>query len=715
MQAKKYICRFETNIYKILCLVFALLIFHVLYIISLLNRLAREKMSKYLLEIGTEELPHKFIPSAQEQLKKGFEKLLNDNQISYGEIKTYATPRRLAVKICDLPEKQADVEKVLKGPIAHIAFDENKNLTPAGLGFAKKNGVAPENLYIEDNYVFAKVEQKGKLTKDILSENVESIVLKLQGSHFMRWADLEVKFQRPIRWVVSIFDNEELPVEIAKVKSSRFSRGHRFKSDKVEIKSPDDYVSALRENNVYACPDERRETIVSLAKEAAAKIGAEVALDNDLVDEVSNLTEYPVPAICSFDEKYLNIPEKVNVTVMATHQRYFPLYKNGKLLNKFITMTNYIGNEFENIKAGNERVVVARLEDGLFFFEQDTKTPLADKENDLKGVTFQKGMGTMFDKTERIEKLSKYLADEIGADDKDILRTAKLCKCDLVTKLVFEFTELQGFIGGDYARISGEKENVAKGITEHYFPLGTDSELASTIEGQIVGISDKIDTVCAVFADGRKPTGSADPLGVRRAVLGILKTVIANNLKINLSNLIKLSVSLLPKKAENEPALLKDINEFFTQRLVILYSGEYSHDVLEACVSGKDVLADLSDFVKRLELVNKMVKSESYGKFHEAANRIIRIIKDSKPSDVDEKLLKEEAEKELYKALLTVKSEEYAELSKELMNITCAVDKFFEDVLVMDKDESIKANRINLLGKIKEKFEKIADFSKIVK
>lgn len=672
-------------------------------------------MSKYLLEIGTEELPHKFIPAAQEQLKKSFEKLLNDNQISFELIKTYATPRRLAVKIDGLSEKQEDVEKVLKGPIAHIAFDENKKLTPAGLGFAKKNGVAPENLYVENNYVFAKVEQKGKLTKDILVENVEAIVLKLQGSHFMRWADLEVKFQRPIRWVVSLFDSEELPVEIAKVKSSRFSRGHRFKSDKVEIKSPDDYASALRENNVYACPEERRAMIVQLAKEAAAKIGADVALDEDLVDEVSNLTEWPVPAICSFDEKYLNIPEKVNVTVMATHQRYFPLYKGGKLLNKFITMTNYIGNEFENIKAGNERVVVARLEDGLFFFEQDTKTPLADKENDLKGVTFQKGMGTMFDKTERIEKLSKYLADTLKVDATDILRTAKLCKCDLVTKLVFEFTELQGFIGGDYARISGEKENVAKGIEEHYFPLGTDSELASGIEGQIVGIADKIDTVCAVFLDGRKPTGSADPLGVRRAVLGILKTIIANNLKINLDELIKLSVSLLPKKAENEMALLADINDFFTQRLIILYSGEYSHDVLEACVSGKNVVEDLSDFVQRLELVNKMVKSENYDKFHEAANRIIRIIKDAAAGAVDEKLFKEDAEKSLYKALLTVNAEKYEELSTELMSITPQIDKFFEDVLVMDKDEAVKTNRINLLGKIKSKFEKIADFSKIVR
>lgn len=672
-------------------------------------------MSKYLLEIGTEELPHKFIPSAVEQLKKGFEKLLNDNKIAFSEIKTYATPRRLAIKIEGAAEKQNDDVKVLKGPVASIAFDENKNLTPAGLGFAKKNGVEPNNLYVEDNYVFAKVEQKGKQTRDILAENAAGIVLKLQGSHFMRWADLDVKFQRPIRWIVSLFDTQVLPIEIAGVTASRFSRGHRFKSDRVEIKSPDDYVSALKENNVYACPQERRDMIIRLATDEAKKIGADVALDDNLVDEVSNLTEFPVPAVCSFDEKYLNIPEKVNVTVMAAHQRYFPLYKNGKLLNKFITMTNYIGNEFENIKAGNERVVVARLEDGLFFFEQDTKTPLADKENDLKGVTFQKGMGTMYDKTRRIEALSKHIADELGVNSADILRTAKLCKCDLVTKLVFEFTELQGFIGGDYALISGEKPNVAKGITEHYFPLGVDGELAASIEGQVVGIADKIDTICAVFADGRKPTGSADPLGVRRAVLGILKTIIANNLKINLSKLIELSVSLLPKKPEDEAVLLADIQDFFTQRFIILYSDKYSHDVLEACVSNKNVLVDLGDLIKRLDLVSEMVKSPKYDAFIEAANRISRIIKDVSYGDVNEKLFNVPAERELYNAVSKVTADDYKELADELLGITGVIDKFFEDVLVMDKDEAVKSNRINLLGKLKKKFEKIADFSKIVK
>lgn len=675
-------------------------------------------MNRYLIEIGTEELPHKFIPSALEQLKKGFETLLNDNKIGYSAIPVYATPRRLTLIIEGLDDKQDDVEKVVKGPIAKIAFAPDGSLSPAGLGFAKKNSVDEKALYVEDDYVFAKVFQKGKLTKDLLSENVEALVLKLQGSYFMRWADLDVKFQRPVRWVVSLFNSDELPVTIAGVASSRFSRGHRFKSDKVEIKSPETYLAALKDNNVLASRDERRETIIKLSEIEAEKIGADIVFDDELTDEVCNLTEYPVPVVCDFKESYLDIPEKVNVTVMASHQRYFPLYKNGKLINKFITITNYIGDEFENIKAGNERVITARLEDGLFFFKQDTKTPLEAKLEALKGVTFQKGMGSMFDKTGRIKKLSAALAAEIGVDDKDILRTAKLCKCDLVTSLVFEFTELQGFIGAAYARLSGENERVVKGIEEHYFPLGSDSDLASGIEGQVVGIADKIDTICAVFADGKKPTGSADPLGVRRAVLGILKTIINCNLKINLEKLIEDSVALLPVKPSDEKALLADIKDFFVQRLVVLYSDKYSHDVLEACISNKNVLSDLSDFVSRAKLVSKLVKTPEYAKFHEAANRIIRILKSEKPSALPNRVLfTTRSEARLWDCVSGINEDKlnYSGLCETLAASIGIIESFFENVLVMDEDEKIKNNRLALLQVVRSKFDKIADFSKIVR
>ncbi|MBO5948742.1 glycine--tRNA ligase subunit beta [bacterium] len=673
-------------------------------------------MSKYLLEIGTEELPYKFVPSAISQLKTLWTNFLNDNGFVYVDIKILATPRRLTTIIDGLERKQKDVEKILKGPIATIAYDANKNLTPAGLGFAKKNGVDASQLYVEDNYVYAKVQQKGKTFDEVVKSNVESLILKMTGSHFMRWADLDVKFQRPIRWVVSILDNENLEVEIANIKSSKFTRGHRFADMNVEITSIDKYEEILEKACVIVDQDKRMQMIVDSANSEAQKIGAKAVMPNDLLEEVTHLCEYPKPVVCSFEEKFLKIPEKVIVTTMATHQRYFPLYKDGKLLNKFITITNYVGDEFENIKRGNERVVVARLDDAIFFFNDDTKQKLEDKLEDLKGITFQRGMGTMYEKTQRIIDLSSAIAKELGVESADIQRCAKLCKCDLATKLVFEFTELQGAIGADYAKVSGEKENVAQGVEEHYFPLSADSDLASSIEGQVVGIADKIDTVCAVFADGKKPTGSQDPLGVRRATLGIMKTIINKNLKINLTELIAKSLKMLPKQPENFDKTLEEIIEFFEQRLSILYSDKYSNDVIDAAISNKNVLADLKDFVNRLDVLSNLVKASDYSEFHEAINRVIRITKTADVKlVVDEKLIETTEEKALYSAVKNIAQNDLSNevLVKELNKIVPTITTFFDKTLVMDERENVKDNRLALLLLTKSKFEKIADFSKV--
>ena len=674
-------------------------------------------MNKYLLEIGTEELPYKFIPTAIEQLKAGFEKVLEDNKIAYSKINTYATPRRLAVIVEGLAEKQDDVEKILKGPIANIAFDSEGNLTKAALGFANKNGLSPENLYKEDNYLWAKVEQKGETTENILKNNIPEIVLKLKGSHFMRWADLDVKFQRPIRWIVSLFNEKQLEIKIADVVSSNISRGHRFSSESVVIPHPDKYVDILSSVNVIADSELRKQEIVKLAKQKAAEIGAEIAMEDDLLDEVTYLTEWPVPVVCDFEEKYLDIPEKVTVTVMASHQRYFPLYKKGKLLNKFITMANYVGSEFENIKAGNERVVRARLEDAIFFFKEDTQKPLIDKLEALKGVTFQKGLGSVYDKTMRIIELSKYIALKLNVPTSSVERTALLCKADLVTSLVFEFTELQGFIGADYALISGEKPEVAKGIKEHYFPLNAEAEVASAIEGQIVGIADKIDTIVAVFSEGKKVTGSQDPLGVRRATLGIIKTVIQNNLDVDIDELIKKSISLLPLQIENEEALYTSVRDFFEQRLVIFYSDNYRHDVVEACISEKNVLTNLKDFVERINVVSQLVLKDNYSKFHEAVNRVIRIIKkDESKQAPSVDLFINQVENTLWDCIsgINIDKLSYEQLETELVKSVDSITEFFDKVLVMDDDERIRQNRINLLFQTKMKFDKIADFSKIV-
>ncbi len=681
-------------------------------------------MSKYLLEVGCEELPYKFIPSAIKQLKAGFEGFLNSNKVEFEDVKVYATPRRLAVIVSGLEKESKDEIKVVKGPVKKVAFDEAGNLTKAGEGFCKKNGISKDDLYIEDDYVHAKIVIKGKSIVELLKENVPSIVLKLQGSHFMRWADNDEKFSRPIRWIVSILDRDEVKIKIIDKESSNVSRGHRFAQQNVFINNPDDYVELMRNCCVIVDQEERKQRIINKANEEAAKLGAKPYYTDDLLEEVTFITEYPVPAVCEFNPDYLRLPEELVVTVMAVHQRYFALYKDGKLINKFITMTNYIGDEFENIKAGNLRVIKARLDDAVFFFNEDTKKPLADYVEDLKGITFQKGMGTMYDKAQRLVKLSRLIA----GNDSDIERTAMLAKADLTTSLVFEFTELQGFIGADYARVSNEPENVCEGIKEHYFPLNADGEIAKTKEGQVVGIADKIDTICAVFAEGKKPTGSSDPLGVRRAALGIIRTILANDLKIDLTKLIDETLLLLPVSTEGANVIDKvksitgsctsrlsgkvatEIYEFFVQRLIIFLADKYDKNVLEACASNRNPLTDLTDYVKRVEAVSKLDCPELL----ESANRVLRILKEDSTKQVNKSLFKEPAEAMLLDQINTVtESMDYMAYLNQLKEINPSVEKFFNDVLVMDPDQNVKENRLALLSLLKSKYNYLADFSKL--
>ena len=548
----------------------------------------------FLLEIQVQELPYKFIPSAISQLKSSFEKLFKENALGYEDVKVYATPRRLAVLVDSLMINQENIEKDVRGPILNIAKDENGNYTPAALGFAKKNGVDVSALYEKDNYIWAKVEIKGNSASDILKNNVQNLILKLQGSHFMRWKDFDEKFSRPIENVVALLGNEIVDLSIMDKKATNKTQGHRFSSNReVTIDEPKNYVELMKKANVIVNQEERRKLIIENASKCAAEANLSVNFEDipELLEEVTYITEWPVAVMCEFDEKYLQIPAIVTTTVMSTHQRYFPLWtKEGKLSNKFITMANYVGSEFSNIKAGNQRVIAARLEDGIFFYNEDTKTKLIDKFDKLKGMTFQKGLGTLYDKAERMVNLSNKICDELNIKEKeDILRCAKLAKCDLSTSLVFEFTELQGFIGADYARVSGEIDSVSEGIKEHYFPLNAESETAKTIEGQIVGIADKIDTIAAVFAEGKKPTGSSDPLGVRRAALGIIRTILADNLNIDLTKLIDETLLNLPvqfdggsfvdkfKKAAGScisrvsGKVTDEIYEFFIQRLIIIF------------------------------------------------------------------------------------------------------------------------------------------------
>lgn len=684
--------------------------------------------NNFLLEILVQELPYQFIPNAENQLVDIFTKLLNDNKLNFGKIKTYATPRRLALLIENLQLNQEDIVKDVKGPILNIALDENGNFSPAALGFAKKNGITPDSLYKKDNYIWAKVEQKGKTAKEILEENIAPSIMKLQGAHFMRWGYFETKFSRPVENLVAILNNEVLNVEIFDKKATNKTKGHRFSEIKeVEITNPKNYVEILKTANVYADPIERKQLIVDLATKKANEVNCTIDFSklDDLLDEVTYITEFPVPVVCEFKKEYLQIPDIVTVTVMSKHQRYFPLYeKTGKLSNKFITMANFTGSDeesFNNIKQGNQRVISARLEDGKFFYDEDIKTKLIDKLPALKGMTFQRGLGTLFDKTERIEKLSSFIADELNISDKtDILRAAKLSKADLSTKLVFEFTELQGFIGENYALKSGEKENVALAIKEHYFPLSANSELPSKIEGQIVSIADKIDTIVAVFLSTqgdkkkKRPTGSNDPLAVRRAIIGVLKTIITFNLKIDLEKVINYSIELISKEFNItvENVTFSEILAFMYGRLNVLYEKTFNYDVLLATENLKP-FKNLNEWLKRTEAVNNFVNSKDSIKIFETINRVLKITQGNKvEGKPDEALFNTEEEKALYGVILNSPEITYQNIS-EIERFIEPLNLFFDKVLVMDKDEKIKNNRLKLLNVLAEKFNFVCDFSKI--
>lgn len=680
----------------------------------------------FLLEILVQELPYKFIPSAIKQLKSAFEKLFKEQELDYKEIKVYATPRRLAVLVFELDVEQKTITKDIKGPILNIAKDEN-GYTKAALGFASKNSANTEDLYEKDNYIWAKIEIKGKKTSQILAQNVESIILNLQGAHFMRWGYNSEKFSRPIENVMALLGNEAVDLKVLDKKANNQTKGHRYSKIKtLVIDEPKNYLNLLKTAQVIANQEERRELIIKNAQDCAHKNNLEIKFEDmeDLLEEVTYITEYPISVLCDFDKKYLQIPSIVTTTVMTQHQRYFPLWdKEGRLSNHFITMANYVGDDFSNIKAGNQRVICARLEDGVFFYKEDTKTKLETKLENLKGMTFQKGLGSLFDKTQRMIELSKIISQKLNIkDNDDILRCAKLAKCDLATKLVFEFTELQGFIGENYALLDGEKQEVAKGICEHYFPLGANSELACDITGQIVSIADKIDTICALFISTQKdkkkkrPTGSNDPLGARRAAIGVLRTIIEKNLKLNLKEIIENSLKMLSDEFSTalEDTILDELNEFFIARLVFMYEKEFNTNVIQSC-SNQEPLRDLGGFIKRLNVINKIQKDASFDKLKENAKRVLRILKNQQISSIDDSLFVLNEEKNLYSAILN-QNEDSSDIEKYILSLeqlNQPIEEFFEKVLVMDKDEKIKTNRLALLNMLKEKFEKVCDFEKL--
>lgn len=684
-------------------------------------------MSKtLLLEIGTEEVPAHVMPGILSQLKENAAKTFEELRIEYKNIKTLGTPRRSALLVEGLAERQADLSKENRGPAVNIAFDADGNPTKAAQGFARGQGVKPEELVTKDGYVYAMVHEKGGQTVDLLGDTLKGLVDGLNFPNNMHWADLDYKFIRPLRWLVALYGQDVIDFEVANVKSGRTSRGHRFLSEgDFEIADAEDYVEACRKASIIVDQNERCEMIRQQIAEVAAANGGQAEVNEDLLEEVLYLVEYPTALCGKFDEKYLALPAEAVITPMRDHQRYFPVLKDGQLLPLFITIRNGGKEHLETVQHGNERVLRARLEDAQFFFDEDRKKTLEQHGEKLKTVVFQDGLGTIYDKALRLEVLAGYIADAIGADEqdkKDAVRAAKLAKADLVTGMVTEFTELQGVMGREYALLDGETKAVAQAIDEHYMPRFAGDSQPASVAGRIVSLADKIDTIVGTFSRGLIPTGSQDPFAMRRQALGIVNMLKEAQYHISLSQLVAKAMELLNiADAGQQAKLQNDVADFMKLRLKnVLADAGIRYDVVDAVFVTVD---DIYGVFLRAQAVNETVKQDmekTIQAFVRTGN-IARKAEDVQAA-VEADLLAEQVEKDLCKAYEAaaskvereIEAQDYAGAIATLSQLAAPIDAFFDGVMVMDKDEKIKNNRLGLLKLVDNLICQVADFSKIV-
>ena len=684
-------------------------------------------MSKtLLLEIGTEEVPAHVMPGILSQLKENAAKTFEELRIEYKNIKTLGTPRRSALLVEGLAEQQADLSKENRGPAVNIAFDADGNPTKAAQGFARGQGVKPEELVTKDGYVYAMVHEKGGQTVDLLGDTLKGLVDGLNFPNNMHWADLDYKFIRPLRWLVALYGQDVIDFEVANVKSGRTSRGHRFLSEgDFEIANAEDYVEACRKASIIVDQNERCEMIRQQIAEVAAANGGQAEVNEDLLEEVLYLVEYPTALCGKFDEKYLALPAEAVITPMRDHQRYFPVLKDGQLLPLFITIRNGGKEHLETVQHGNERVLRARLEDAQFFFDEDRKKTLEQHGEKLKTVVFQDGLGTIYDKALRLEVLAGYIADAIGAneqDKKDAVRAAKLAKADLVTGMVTEFTELQGVMGREYALLDGETKAVAQAIDEHYMPRFAGDSQPASVAGRIVSLADKIDTIVGTFSRGLIPTGSQDPFALRRQALGIVNMLKEAQYHISLSQLVAKAMELLKiADAGQQAKLQNDVADFMKLRLKnVLADAGIRYDVVDAVFVTVD---DIYGVFLRAQAVNEAVKQDmekTIQAFVRTGN-IARKAEDVQAA-VEAGLLAEQVEKDLCKAYEAasdkaekeIAAQDYAGAIATLSQLAAPIDAFFDGVMVMDKDEKIKNNRLGLLKLVDNLICQVADFSKIV-
>lgn len=714
-------------------------------------------MEKLLFEIGTEEIPAKFMPGILKQLKELAAAKMQELRIPFEDITVYGTPRRMAFIADGVAETQADVVVEAKGPSVKIAYVSGAP-SKAAQGFARGQGVDVKDLVVRDNYVYAVKHLAGQPVVELLPGLLMDILTSLSFPKTMRWADYEFRFVRPIRWMVALFGDQIIPVEICGVKSGKFSMGHRFMQQSlkaaaesqgllsaalskvgnkvysalagvkgaVEIPSAGDYKKVMYDNFVMVDQDERRALILQQIKDLAAQNGGEAEINEDLLEEVNYLVEWPTALCGKFEEKFLSLPKECIITPMREHQRYFPvLDEDGNLLNKFITVRNGGSEHLDIVTHGNERVLRARLSDAEFFFNEDRATKLEDRLEKLKTVSFQEGLGNMYDKSERLVKMAEMLRFAINTpvDEEELRRCALLCKTDLVTGMVIEFTELQGVMGREYALLDGEKPEVATGIFEHYLPRFAGDALPATTIGRIVGIGDKLDNICATFSRGLAPTGSQDPYALRRQALGVINILLDANYHISLAKIIAGTLYLLDIKPEETGKLVPQIMEFFKQRLRnLLMDQGIRYDVIDAVFADKRN-DDMVDLAVRCKALAAYVEAGNAEPLVQVSVRVSNLCKKiEKEVAISGALFKDESENKLHEVVAAVSKEiipeivlyDYTAVLKAGEKVIEPVNTFFDNVMVMDEDENVKNNRLAMLEEVRGIVNAVGDLSLLV-
>lgn len=691
-------------------------------------------MSKDLLyEIGTEEIPAKYMPATLEQVKSIAGKMLLDSRIAFEEIKTYGTPRRIVLFVKGISEQQEDLEELVKGPSKKAAYDESGNPSKALQGFLKGQKAELHEVFIQElsgvEYIYYKKQEKGKRTKEVLKTILPNILTSISFPKSMKWGNKSFRFARPVRWLLPILGSELVEFDKDGILCGRYTKGHRVLSKgDIEIKDTSEYFEKLREGYVIVDQEERRSIIRKQCEELARTKGGEVLMDEELLEEVIYLVEYPTALIGGFEAFYLKLPKEVVITPMKEHQRYFPVVdKDEKLMNYFITVRNGDDRFLETVQEGNEKVLRARLADAKFFYSEDRKHSLENCVEKLKNVVFQETLGTIYDKTQRINAVSEYLAVVSGLScdaGKNLQRSAHLCKADLVTNMVKEFDELQGIMGREYALLQGEKEEVADAIFEHYLPRFAGDCTPKTLNGSILSISDKMDTICGCFAIGIQPTGSQDPYALRRHAIGITSIILDIKMHIGLAHLIDTAIKPFAEKGilkNDANTIKKGVIEFFKQRFRnVMIDRGFEYDVIDAVINAE--FDDIYDSYLKIEELSKWKHRDEFLNILGSFNRVSNLASKAKSSEVNPELFTEKTELELLKAFDRVyieyegyvDSREYGKALKLMIALKKPIDNFFDNIMVMVEDEAIRNNRLGLLKSIANMMNRIADLGTIV-